>query len=231
MNRQAGMSMIELLMAVGIAGIIGSAVFGFMDRVQTHSSLSAIRAESNHSIKLYLDLMQRDLVLNTNITSSKNRLEITRPKIFTSINNADETYKVTYESICRRAPKNYAFLVNDLSKNEVKARSKCLRSINCKRGDYPAMVIRTNPIQGSARVPHYRAAPFPRVGVDSSSRVQLAGMAVCYETLNQAIKVTFESYFPLRNSKIGITSQEFNYDTNNKSDANLTVGAGVQFMK
>lgn len=238
MQQNAGTSLVELLLGVGILALIGVGVGHFFRQSDQNLAALSSRQSSDDKAKQILKLIERDVRLQvkpTTLSANGLELEITRLQIANSA-NPQATYTVHVKSLCTQAK------TLDMGKKRLLEKiysaanlptllaqgDRCLQKLACGVGRYPRVEFTPSEV-ASANVPSYVPATFPDFeGPESQSLLKnVAGSAVCFDDLgNDRVRISLETVTlvsaSIENPEIRVVRKEI-YVTNKNI-------AGVQIL-
>ena len=205
-KENSGFSMIEMLFAACIMGIIGIVMSSFLKKNEGSNARFKAKSYSQRLNSRVLDFVKRDLKYQTSFQVKNNGLsfEITRRKMYDGVDTSD-TYTVTYTTRCADIPsklksslQNYIY-TPEKNRNEIYSDShKCLERLkdSCASNQYPQLFIDYN--TNDQRIPAYKPNIFPNLNLPSlqrSLRKRAAGVALCAGTSNDRVEVMVNTIY------------------------------------
>lgn len=228
-QQDAGFTLIEILVAAALLGIIALISSRFMNQAERERLQAKARSatmESNHRL---MDLLERDIrfrLSNTAITvaTDQRSIEITRRQAIdpNALNEMNDFYRVRYETRCLNKSARLAKfepLPVQLASNRLQRFGACLKRVACGDTQLPAVFIS---IVGTGRIPPY---PNPRFPSDLPAQGPVGtlplGTALCVVQGADQVRITLDSLHTFGNELYQVVSQ----------DKSIAIGSGdVQLL-
>ncbi|MCX6128227.1 MAG: hypothetical protein NTX25_04085 [Proteobacteria bacterium] len=206
-NSPDAYGMIELLIVIGLASLIGLGISQFLVRSSSQSAQFSAKTEASKSNKALLDLIKRDFKFNTSfvLAAGGKSLSMTRRKNYQA-GKTNEVYQVRYRSECsntRGGSPQVRKFIEEYYTSGAKSRfagiaTKCIFSMECANGKFPRVVIDVSEI--GPRIPSYPLRFFPdilvenkEIGLNNSS----IGTGLCVQEIGDKLRVVVESVYPI----------------------------------
>ena len=161
-NRESGVSLIELMIAITLLALIQAGASAFFKRVMTSDVEAAAKANTISEITLFLSTIERDLKLrdfvdstsglcpNSPSSSASTCKSFTVTRIARDSSGGEVRLPVTFETTC--VTPSASAVVTFLQKHELKVDSsasetgatngRCLNLYKCGAGTYPQLTIK-----------------------------------------------------------------------------------------
>lgn len=217
MKRQnsQGFSMVEIMIAMAIMGIVAVFASRFMKSTQEARVQVRARADAQNKTASLAKLVERDLNFrqsNTSLTISGNgtRLSIIRRQAV-DLNNlatSDLTYEVQYISECVSRPTRlgtYHGLRSQLNEPRLQNEGRCLKILNCDNTQLPRIRIQ---IVGTGRIPPYPSLLYPELQLSGTLGDRTLGQALCVTAAPDQLRISVDAIHAFGNQLYKVVSQD-----------------------
>ena len=235
MNKQ-GFSLVEILVAIGIMGIIAVGVARFTRNFERSQARANARAHSKKINKRLLKFVQRDMKFQTDFTVEDDglTLSVTRRKTFDQ-NDTDAVYTVRFVTRCVDIPaaisnplETKIFNVDSIRDKIFDSENACFEKLVdlCDNNQYPQVFIDYDTTDD--RIPAYRPNLVPDFSgnfAQKTLRQGTLGTAICFGEAGNKLQVVANSIFLTgsvnKQEKVGIISDQVLLTTDNIAGVTL----------
>ncbi|SMF12664.1 PulJ/GspJ family protein [Pseudobacteriovorax antillogorgiicola] len=203
-----GLSLVEMLVALGIMGILAVGVARFSSNFEKSKARSTAKTHTKNINKRLLKFVERDMKFQTAFSVQDNglTLEITRRKTFDQA-DTDATYVVRYVTRCQQIPNDIRSILRDrvyavsrLKQAIYSSAHTCFDRLKdiCNDSTYPQVFIEFDDTDD--RIPVYRPNLFPDFATQTAKRELrkgTAGTAMCSGESGGKIQVMVNSAYLL----------------------------------
>jgi len=228
-NEQQGTTLTELLMALGLFGILSLGGFQLFSRLEKSESSMSAKAMARSDMNLLFKTIERDLDYRV-LTPPSNICNSSLCQSFTierSILSGSGSYRVTLNSSCRPFPAGFPSPLQVRFDQLTATQSTCIRAMNCPQGQYPELTLRLSNVPVGANLPSYPSA-VPSFQLNSKSvQKNTLGMGVCavQSQIQGTVlhdRIIIETAYLSPEGQVAIQRQESNFSSN-PSDASMTL--------
>ena len=222
-DKNSGYSLVEMLVVVGLAGVVTLITTTFLRNQAQIAMESKARDQSRDMNRDLLNIIERDMTFRfapntfsidpTQLSLTIDRRQALNLNLLSAFNNR---YQVRYQTRCVNRPialNSYQTLTAQLASPRLTNQGRCLRLIRCGGNQVPHVFVDTF---GSGRIPPYGIREYPRPSSDLKTvRSRPMGSAACFTSNGNQVRIIVDT----------ISSQGADLFRVTSADRSLEVGA------
>ncbi|MFW7381522.1 MAG: prepilin-type N-terminal cleavage/methylation domain-containing protein [Oligoflexus sp.] len=230
MKMENGFSLIEMMLTLGIAGVLMLGAVRYFENLNKMDIRHSSQKNTKDMMTIYKKRIERDFqyklpeASSVVIKDNGRTLTIKRFRAYDSGAVYNESFDVTYESVCARPSQQYADALNTIYRKHSEkihhADNKCLSSFTCPRNSYHQIRITTSAI--GDRIQTYDPRYFPDFHNEGLSiAASPIGAGLCLRRSGDQYHVRLEAFYLIEaaesSSQVNVLHDDLYVDTFRKN--------------